>query len=183
MTTVILSIILAATMAQAGLRELSTQRTDRPAQIGNIQSPNDETLIARGWRYEPAVPAVAEGYVRQSIRLVEGDGRTGTWQIVDRLQSEIDAEAAAARLASFQPLIPQAHLFRILIRRNFGDGAETNREVGKDQVTAYFAGLTLAGTITATQASDGVLLARMFEDLEAWNGTGETWTLPWEVVP
>lgn len=165
------------------MRNLDTQSTEIPAKIGNIQSPNEETLIGLGWRYEPAVPAVAEGYVRQSIRLVEGDGVTGAWEVVDRLQSEIAAEAAAARLASFRPLIPQAHLFRILIRRNFGDGAETNREVGKDQVTAYFAGLTLAGTITATQASDGVLLARMFEDLAAWNGTGETWTLPWEVVP
>jgi hypothetical protein len=103
--------------------------------------------------------------------------------VIDADKAQLDTEAVSARLASFQPLIPQAHLFRILMRRNFGDGAETNREVGKDQVTAYFAGLTLAGTITATQASDGVLLARMFEDLAAWNGTGETWTLPWEVVP
>jgi hypothetical protein len=99
MKTIILSIILAATMAQAGLRELATQRTDRPDKIGNIQSPNEETLIGLGWRHEPAIPPIADGYVRQSIRLVEGDGRTGQWEVVDRLQAQLDAEAAAAEQA------------------------------------------------------------------------------------
>ena len=50
-------------------------------------------------------------------------------------------------------------------------------------VEQYFAGLTLAGTITAQQASDGVFLKTLFDELSAWNGTGETWTLPWELVP
>jgi hypothetical protein len=102
---------------------------------------------------------------------------------IDADKAQADAEAAHARSMAFQPLIPQAHLFRLLLRRNFGDGAETNHELTAEKVTEYFAGLTVAGTITALQASDGVLLARMFEDLAAWNGTGETWTLPWEVVP
>jgi hypothetical protein len=79
------------------MRHLDTQSTEIPAQIGNVVSPNEETLIGLGWRYEPAIPPVAEGYVRQSIRLVEGDGVTGAWEVVDRLQSELDAEEAAAQ--------------------------------------------------------------------------------------
>jgi hypothetical protein len=96
--TIIALIILSlsAISAQAGLRELTTQRTERPDAIGNVISPNDETLIARGWRYEPEVPPIAEGYTRLSIRLAEGDGRTGAWVVADRLTTEIEAEKAAA---------------------------------------------------------------------------------------
>lgn len=31
--------------------------------------------------------------------------------------------------------------------------------------------------------ADAVMLDRMFQELAEWTGTGETWTLPWEVVP
>jgi hypothetical protein len=76
-----------------------------------------------------------------------------------------------------------AAFFRLLMRRNFGENAETNREVTAEVVLGYFAGLTAAGTITAQQASDGVFLKELFAELTAWNGTGETWTLPWELLP
>ena len=79
------------------MRNLDTQSTDMPDNINGTTPPTEAQLIAAGWRHEPAIPAVEEGYSRQSIGLVEGDGRTGTWQIVDRLTSEIEAEAAAAQ--------------------------------------------------------------------------------------
>ena len=156
---------------------------DWPNQVGSTVNATPEQAQAIGWRDMPPEPYLAAGCVRVSKTFGEGDGVTGAWEVVDRLQTELDAEWAHARSMAFQSLIPQAHLFRLLLRRNFGDGSETNRELTAEKVTEYFAGLTVAGTITALQASDGVLLARMFEDLAAWNGTGETWTLPWEVVP
>ena len=132
------------------MRHLDTQSTEIPAQIGNVVSPNEETLIGLGWRYEPAIPPVAEGYVRQSIRLVEGDGRTGTWQIVDRLQSELDAEEAAAEQARIGGLA-QAYgqlvgaLAAYLARVGWAIPCEAAT------VTADLLQRDLAGTLTADQ--------------------------------
>lgn len=121
------------------------------------------------------LPPVADGYTR-TITAV--DYATGTATYVDRLTSEIEAEARAARLATFPA--EKAALFRAILRKHFGDGAETNRAVTADAVTGYFA--TKPG-ITADEVRDGVLLRELFAVLTEWNGTGETWTLPWEVLP
>jgi hypothetical protein len=77
---------------------------------------------------------------RVSIRLVEGDGRTGAWQVVDRLASEIEAEAAAAQAQ-----------------------AETDRQAAKSDAlkqteTAY---LTVCQQLTGSRAKLG------FAELEA----------------
>jgi hypothetical protein len=163
---------------------LATGRIEEtPPTIGGVDIPSRETLLAAGYRDIPVLCDVAAGYERSPASYVEGDGVTAQAVYQDRLTSEIEAEREAARLQSFAPLIPTAALFKALIRRNFGANAETNTEITADIVQGYFVRLTLTGEITAQQASDGVLLQQAFEKLAAWNGTGETWTLPWEVVP
>ena len=82
------------------MRNIYTQSTDIPAQIGGTYNPDRATLLANGWREEPPVPPVADGYTRVSQRLVEGDGETGQWEIVDRLTADIDAEAEQCRQVS-----------------------------------------------------------------------------------
>jgi hypothetical protein len=33
------------------------------------------------------------------------------------------------------------------------------------------------------ELADAIVLGKLFAELVAWNGTGETWTLPYEVLP
>jgi hypothetical protein len=110
---------------------------------------------------------------------------------VDQLAAIDDAAAkewcasqdAAARLASFAPLIPHAALFRATLRKHFGANAETTREVTASTVADFFTARQIAGTITAAELADAVVLDKLFTELAAWGGTGETWSLPWEQVP
>jgi hypothetical protein len=156
---------------------------ETPATIDGVDLPSRETLLAAGRRDIPELPPVREGYERGPVTYIEGDGITAQAVYQDTLiQDRLDREAAA-RLQSFIPLIPTAALFKALMTRNFGIGSVTNREITADVVQGHFVQLTLTGAITAQQASDGVLLQQAFEKLAAWNGTGETWSLPWEVVP
>lgn len=80
-----------------------------------------------------------------------------------------------ARLADFQSagLHYKAAKFRQLLQSFFGSGAETNRTITADYVTAYF---MTATEMTGDQVRDGIFLKELFAELSAWNG-GETWTL------
>ncbi len=78
------------------MKNINTQSTEMPDQIDGTYPPTREQLLAAGWRDEPPIPELQEGYTRLSIRLVEGDGVTGLWQCVDRLTPEIEAEAEQA---------------------------------------------------------------------------------------
>jgi hypothetical protein len=101
---------------------------------------------------------------------------------IDRERTEAEAAQAATRLASFAPLIPHAALFRATLRKHFGANAETTREVTAGTVADFFTARQIAGTITAAELADAVVLDKLFAELSAWNG-GETWSLPWEQVP
>jgi hypothetical protein len=102
-------------------------------------------------------------------------------------QAAVDAVAAAANaaahLASFAPLIPHAALFRATLRKHFGAVAERDRGVTAEAVAGYFMKRQMAETITAAELADAIVLDKLFAELAAWNGTGETWSLPWEQVP
>ena len=90
-------------------RNINTQATDIPANIDGETPPSVPTLRAHGWRIEPPVPPVEDGYTRTSTRpdgapglFIEGDGETGAWEVVDVLTADIEAQAgqaAAARIA------------------------------------------------------------------------------------
>jgi hypothetical protein len=94
----------------------------------------------------------------------------------------VEAWRASSRLASFAPLIPHAALFRATLRKHFGANAETNREVTAGTVADYFTARQIAGTISAAELADAVVLDKLFTELAAWGGTGETWSLPWDQV-
>jgi hypothetical protein len=67
-----------------------------PNQIGAVVNADWPTAQAEGWRKCPPEPPLAEGYSRQHITLVEGDGEYGQWQVVDRSIAEMEAEEDAA---------------------------------------------------------------------------------------
>jgi hypothetical protein len=107
MKTLALIIALTATLAMAGYQNIHTGAKGLPERLGNTERPTFEQCLPIGVRIEPAEPEIAEGYTRTSIRLVEGDGRTGAWEVVDRLTSELDAEAAiAASNAAIEATMP-----------------------------------------------------------------------------
>lgn len=152
----------------------------------NHSRPSLEDLIAMGRRiYEPsAQPGIIASHW-------EDDGRTMR-QVVDSALTaeELAAEQAAAqeaaaeaRLATFAPLVQVASLYRATLRKHFGESAEINHDVTKSSVSAYFESKRMAQTITAVETADALALSMYFDILAAWNGTGETWSLPWGIVP
>jgi hypothetical protein len=178
-------------------RNIHTQAPDIPANIDGETPPSVPTLRAHGWRIEPPVPPVQDGYTRTSTRpdgapglFIEGDGETGAWEVVDRPNADIEAEkaaqaaaATAARAEAFKLFAQPAALFRATLRKHFGDGAETNKAVTAEAVAAHFEAKRMNATITALDTADAMALRMYFDMLSQWNGTGETWSLPWEVVP
>ncbi len=72
------------------------RRNEWPNQVGATINATREQAQAAGWRDAGEPPAVEAGYVRQS----EGWSEAGGWQVVDRLQTEIDAEQAAETAAA-----------------------------------------------------------------------------------
>jgi hypothetical protein len=72
--------------------------------IDGTTPPTEAQLQAHGWRDFPEKPELAAGCARVSCKPVEGDGVTGAWEVVDRLTSEIEAEAAAAEQARINGL-------------------------------------------------------------------------------
>lgn len=88
------------------MRHLETQRdydAIAEAELSRVTGtypPTEEQKLAAGYRHEPPAPPLADGYTRVSMKLIEGDGVTGQWEVVDRLTADIEAEARAADLAA-----------------------------------------------------------------------------------
>jgi hypothetical protein len=163
-----------------------TDAQEMPPSLGNISNAKIENFIAAGWRlYVPStLPNIkSSAWVDSGTSYYEDDVVQYTAEELAEQKAARQAGAAAARLASFQPLIPLAVLYRAALRKHFGPNAETNRDVTETMVAAYFDQKRIAGTITSVETADAIALARYFEILAAWNGTGETWTLPYEVLP
>jgi hypothetical protein len=164
-----------------------------PEAIPGVSNPRLGDMLERGWLMH--APSDTP-HIKASHWEAQGHACV---QVVDAVWSELElaaqaAQAAedeaarkaaeeAARIASFQPLTPVASLYRITLRKHFGDNAETNHDVTKSSVSAYFEQKRMAGTITAVETADALALTMYFDILAAWNGTGETWTVPWQVVP
>jgi hypothetical protein len=108
--------------------------------------------------------------------------RAGWVDMTPEIQAQIDAdnvkresEKQAAKIATFP--VQSAVIFRLTMRRNFGEGAEVNRAIDAKAVQVHFISRQVAGTITVQELADASVLERLFEELAAWNGTGETWSL------
>jgi hypothetical protein len=145
---------------------------------GMTIGPTWEQCLAAGWRRVVETDTPDEGCVVTHWTPLEVDGETCRLEIA--VQSNVQAEKVA-RLT--QEIVFLAQTFRIALRRNFGANAETNQAVTAQAVTAHFLQATAAGTMTPVQIADAMLLANLFPRLSEWNGTGETWTLPWAQIP
>jgi len=160
---------------------------DAPNPFRGIYNPPAEMLYAEGYRIMPTIPEPADGYTRIAQPVaIDVDGINGDWDMTgcDRLTSELEAEAKAAREADFiaQGLIPKAQAFRALMRMYFGENAETNHAITQEVVAGYF--LTTPD-LTIQGVQHGMTLQALFVELSAWvNETpANTWNIPWSVVP
>jgi hypothetical protein len=145
-----------------------------PNPLDGIYNPPDALKFGCGYRIDPGQPELAEGMTRIAAVFVDDDGERGKWEVTDRPTADITAEQYAARCADFQPLIPHAYMFRALMRQYFGDNAETNRAITRQVVEGYF--LTTPN-LTVQGVQHGMTIKGLFEELSAWNGTDETWSL------
>jgi hypothetical protein len=109
-------------------RNIHTQATDIPANIDGETPPSEATLRAYGWRIEPPIPPIAEGYTRTSTRpdgapglLIEGDGVTGEWEVVDVLTADIEAAQAAENKAANIARWILENAFLMVCQQYFGD--------------------------------------------------------------
>jgi hypothetical protein len=163
-----------------------TDVQEMPGSLRNIANATIADFVADGWLvYEPSgLPNIKsstwrdDGWAYRQIDVVQF-----TAEELAAQEAQRQAEAAAARLASFAPFATKAVLFRATLRKHFGPTAETDRAVTATSVAEYFMGKQVAGTITTQELADAIVLDKLFAELAAWNGTGETWTLPYEVLP
>ena len=131
-------------------------------------------------------------YEYQPVQLAEGDGLDDAgWELVGntivQTGTVIDAETVAAEeqaryVAYIGELAQTAIPFATTLRAHFGDDppAERNPQITEDYVTAHFAAKRAAGTITAADVADAMLLSTLFGKLRGPDGT--TWSLPWDDI-
>jgi hypothetical protein len=168
---------------------ITNQRATMPCAIWGNRSLNevlDAQALADGWRYEKAAPHgeryKASTWADDGVNYTEATTDYTEQEWAEKQAAEA-AAAEAARLARFAPYVAIAGLYRATLRKHFGDNAETNHAVTKTSVSAYFENKRMSGAITAVETADAVALNIYFDLLAAWNGTDETWTLPYEVLP
>lgn len=100
-----ITLALTATLAMAGYQNIITGAKGLPERLGNTEHPTFEQCIPAGWRIEPTLPPVADGYERLAVTYIEGDGTNAVavYQdtlIADRLAAEAAAASNAVRLAT-----------------------------------------------------------------------------------
>ena len=103
--------------------------------------------------------------------------------ITPERMADIEAEQRQAYIAKCLPYFGLASVYRTALRRNFGDGAETNQAISQAYAMAYFAAKVAAATITPLETADSALLMAAFPILSALTPDGTTWSFPWEAVP
>jgi hypothetical protein len=177
------------------MRNIYTQETTIPNPykgVYNVTWENSrDLLIADGWRIEPEQPPIEEGYERNNLRLVEGDGVVGSWEYTDTLISDrLTAEAEANKAAKIARMTPQliqlAAMYRSALRSYFNENAETNPNVTKEVVAALFLakmGGAYGGMSDADRDAKDLLEFAYNELTTCVTMTNETWSVPWEIVP
>lgn len=148
----------------------------------NTQQPIDARPIAMMIDGQLVISPTEDQYATRYVRFLEHSGDTPDGQRVAHVMyHDMGDHVAEERVYEDVPpppppppeLLAMAADFRYTLRKHFGEGAETNREVTATVVTNYF--LTAPG-LSVDDLRDGLKLERQFEKLAAYNGTGETWT-------
>lgn len=109
--------------------------------------------------------------------------RTATQEEIDAKTAEETNQAMQEAMKKLQGIALTAHVFRIVMERNFGAGACTNQELTFSEVQSYFVQKLLNGTITQLETADSVYLQATFPILTEFTGDGTIWTIPWELIP
>ena len=142
-------------------------------------------MVSKGWRYGE-LPDITAGFTRV-VSGAHQDPDRSDWCVLDYMDYSQEAMAEQARLAKLATITPelmqQAAVFRLTLRRHFGDNAETNTNVTQSAVAGYFTQKQVAQTITAAELADAVILNELFAAISAWTGDGTTWSFPYELLP
>ena len=198
-TNFVILTILACGLAMAtDVVNLATQSHSPPITVGNTMgvttANNLPLLLANGWRVVPAVPPVADGYVRSQVTYAEGDGTNATAQYTDTslaviaaqqaAQNAVDASNAAAQASATaqaftNQTLPLLVAYRTILRAYFGPGAETNYAVTTQSVPAYFLSIT---NPTPQQSMDASRIMFLFNALSP-RYMGEMHNAPWQIIP
>jgi hypothetical protein len=120
---------------------------------------------------------------KDAVDLAEQERIVAEQERIAQDQTIIEQERIAARLAHFTSLIPSATVFRITMRKHFGDNAETNTEITETYVKNYFINKQMAGTITALEVADALILDKLYVEIMRYTGDNTTWSFPWSDVP
>lgn len=99
---------------------IHTQSREVPNRIGGTYNPTVEMLRTEGWREEPELPPIADGYERGPVTYVEGDGVTAQAVYQDTLIADrLAAEAAANKAANLDRWILE-NAFLMVCQQYFG---------------------------------------------------------------
>lgn len=158
-------------------------RTRHVAYNGSLRLLPTERLLAMGWRQWVKAEQPAEGYEVESVATTITDTQvidTATFRIIE----EGDAARYAERVAAITPeLWKQAAMFRVAIRKLYGESAETNTNVTEAVVEYDFQTRFHADTLTGSEVASYTILQQFFPLILAWTGTDNIWTFPWAMIP
>ncbi len=167
-----------------GERVVAWARVDSPV-LGAVEAMYDGTPL-RFLRFRNGVVACLSEAEQQEILDAEAAHRdadaAAAAVAAEEARAQAQADYEARRAAEFVAMAPMVRTYRDTLRKHFGVGAETNREVTETAVAAYFEGKRIPEKINAVETADAIALIRYFAILAAWNGTGETWTLPYHLL-
>ena len=150
-----------------------------------------ETRIVENPEYVPAIGEPELSVVEQRTRSVDSltcrETCTAWFDPVEeeRKRKEAEEAARAAALAEKIANMPlaikyeHAPTFRRILRLHFGPDAETNADISEAYIYMFFKAKRDAGTITAQDDADVLILKTAFAACNEWWGTGETWSFPW----
>lgn len=157
-------------------RNIHTQETQIPSRIGPTAGVtwenSSQVLRDIGWRIEPPIPPVPDGFVRVSIRLVEGDGELGAWEVRDRPTSEIEAEQYAADLTANGARYVLENQYLILcdvLRQALGQTA-TQRKLGFEE---------LPGMMLAVKAANHAAYEKLRDAMDMINSALIRYDVRW----
>ena len=152
---------------------------------------NWQLAFADGWRHILDTAPVPDGYTVTAWGYTDAGGVYCHQAI--RTQVSIADQQAAAQAAEIARCVQritadgkwqEAADYRMTMRAEFGDGAETNAALTMAAVFAHYEGLRLSQTITPAQQAAALALLTMYQDLSPYCPTpGDMRTFPWSSMP